>query len=80
MHYILAFVRLNILGPTLRASVVAATAPNVNPFCTIVRATIVVDVFLLLFFLFLLLSKTSILQNGKQPNGEITSHRNAPPS
>jgi hypothetical protein len=65
MHDILTLVRLNILGLTLWTHVVAATTPNVNPFCSIVGAAIIVDVFLLLFFLFSLLLKTRMLQNGK---------------
>jgi hypothetical protein len=47
VHYFLALVRFDVLGSTLRASVVAAATPNVCPFFTVFRAAIIIDVFLL---------------------------------
>jgi hypothetical protein len=43
MDHILALIWLDVFDPTLWATVVTATAPNVNPFCFVIRAAIVID-------------------------------------
>jgi hypothetical protein len=43
MHHFLATVRLYVFDPALRASIVAATTPNVSPFLPIFGAAIIVD-------------------------------------
>jgi len=49
----LALVRLDVLDTTFRAHVIAATAPDIRPFCPIEWAPIIIDVLLVSLILFL---------------------------
>jgi hypothetical protein len=43
MHHFFAPIRFNIFGFALRAPVIAAAAPDISPFFTVIRTTIVID-------------------------------------
>jgi hypothetical protein len=50
MDHVLTLVRFNVFQPTLRAPVIAATTPDINPFLPVIRTPIIVDELLLRHF------------------------------
>jgi hypothetical protein len=50
MDHILTLIRFDVFHSAFWAAVIAATAPNVNPFFAVIRAPIVIDELLLRHF------------------------------